>query len=83
MSILLEKKKKKKKKYENELAVDAGGVSQDVYGTVWDKVYEKFFLGVSSVISAVNPGRILSHGYLAIGFFYLSVIYVSMYNTFG
>ena len=31
-------------KYENELAVDAGGVSQDVYGTVWDKVYEKLFL---------------------------------------
>ena len=32
--------------YENELAVDAGGVSRDVYGTVWDKVYEKFFLMV-------------------------------------
>ena len=30
-------------KYENELAVDAGGVSRDVYGTFWDKVYEKFF----------------------------------------
>ena len=57
-------------KHENELAVDAGGVSRDVYGTVWDKVYEKlFFAGVSCVIPAMNPGKKLSHGYLAIGFF--------------
>ena len=36
-------------KHENELAVDAGGVSRDVYGTVWDKIYEKFFLMMLAV----------------------------------
>ena len=75
-------------KYENELAVDAGGVSRDVYGTFWDKVYEKFFDGVSCVIPAMNPsiemdlfhviGRILSHGYLAIGFLPVRVSFASL-----
>ena len=60
----------------------------DVYGTLWDKVMRSFFDGVSCLIPAMNPsvemdlfhviGRILFHGYLAIGFLPVRVSFTSL-----
>ena len=62
----------------NEMAVDLGGVSRDVVTGFWLHAYEKLFDGSTVYVPVVNPstdlsqlevvGKILSHGYLSIGF---------------
>ena len=53
--------------YENELAIDAGEVSRDIFGTFWEEIYQQYFDGVCCVIPSINSrvkiGRLLSYGY--------------------
>ncbi len=62
----------------NELAIDLGGVSRDIVTGFWLHAYEKLFDGSTVYVPVVNPstdlsqleviGKLLSHGYLSIGF---------------
>ena len=64
--------------FENELAVDEGGVCRDVFSAFWEVAFQEQFDG-TSLLSPVNHsgidfealpliGTIMSHGYLACGF---------------
>jgi hypothetical protein len=65
-------------KYENEKAVDGGGVSRDMFSGFWEEAYKKMFDGCQLLTPVIHPqvdmrvlpiiGRILSHGYLTSGF---------------
>ena len=65
-------------KFEDERAVDFGGVSRDMLSGFWEEAYRKIFDGCSLLTPVIHPqvntqvllliGRILSHGYLASSF---------------
>ena len=64
--------------FHNEIAVDEGGVSREMYSLFWEEVIQKHFEGAQTVTPLVHAhtdlkllqvmGRILSHGYLVSGF---------------
>lgn len=67
--------------YKNEIAMDLGGVSRDVFSAFWEHCYQKLFDGSGLLVPMTSAqldtsddsilpliGKILSHGYLACGF---------------
>ena len=64
--------------FDDEEAIDSGGVSRDMFSGFWVTALQKFFDGSGSVVPATHPnvdlaalpviGTILSHGYIACGF---------------
>lgn len=64
--------------FDDEQAVDTGGVSRDMFSAFWLHVYKKDFDGVASLLPITHPhkdmsmfprlGLIMSHGYLVCGF---------------
>lgn len=64
--------------FEDEIAVDSGGVLRDMFSGFWDVIFKAFFDGAGSLIPATHPnvdmsilpviGRIMSHGYITCGF---------------
>lgn len=66
--------------FDDELAVDTGGVARDLFSGFWNVACKKHFDGASggSLVPAIHPhvdmgifpilGSIISHGYLACGF---------------
>ena len=64
--------------YENERAIDTGGVCRDLFSAFWEKSYVKNFDGEKLLVPAVHPntnmavlrllGTILSHGFMVCGF---------------
>lgn len=68
-----------------ERAVDAGGVSRDMFSGFWEVAYLQIFDGGCSLIPAVHPqvdmtkfpilGMVLSHGYLTCGFLPLRIAF--------
>lgn len=64
--------------FDDEGAVDSGGVSRDMFSGFWKVAFEKLFDGAGSVVPATHPsvdlgafpilGKILSHGYISCGF---------------
>ncbi len=65
-------------KFEEERAMDCGGVSRDMLSGFWEEAYQKLFDGCQLMTPVIHPqvdmkvlpiiGRILSHGYIASGF---------------
>ena len=65
-------------RYENERAVDTGGVCRDMFSAFWEECYLKNFDGERLLIPAVHPntdmavlrllGTILAHGFMVCGF---------------
>ena len=65
-------------KFLGEPAIDCGGVSRDMLSGFWEQAYMKLFDGSRLQTPSIEPhssstdlrvvGRILSHGYLCIGF---------------
>ena len=65
-------------RYENEKAIDTGGVCRDMFSAFWEKAYLKNFDGERLVVPCINPsismdafkslGTILSHAYMSCGF---------------
>ena len=64
--------------FDDEHAIDSGGVARDMFSSFWLCAFEKFFDGSGSLVPAAHPtidmsvfpvlGKILSHGYIACGF---------------
>lgn len=64
-------------KFVDEMAIDAGGVSRDMFSAFWVDAYVRAFDGCNSLIPQAHPhidigifrvlGTILSHGFLATG----------------
>lgn len=64
--------------FDDEEAIDTGGVCRDMFSGFWKTAFEKFFDGSGSVVPATYPnldmsslpiiGAILSHGYIVCGF---------------
>ena len=65
-------------KFQDEKAVDTGGVARDMYSAFWELSYVKDFDGGSSFVPLTNPhinldrykvlGTILCHGFMSTGF---------------
>jgi len=64
-------------KFQNEMAVDLGGVQREMFSAFWEKAYQALFEGATTLIPMIHPqtdislfpiiGRIISHGYLVAG----------------
>ena len=66
--------------FDDEVAVDKGGVARDLFSGFWNVAYKKHFDGASggSLVATIHPhvdmgifpilGSIISHGYLACEF---------------
>ncbi len=64
--------------FDDENALDTGGVTRDMFSGFWKSVFDKFFDGAGSLVPATHPnvdmsalpviGTILSHGYIVSGF---------------
>ncbi len=75
-------------KYKGEQAVDQGGVQRDMFSAFWAEVYSKLFEGCKTLTPLIQPGidmtafpiigRVLSHGFLACGFFPVSIALPSL-----
>lgn len=71
--------------FDDEQAVDSGGVSRDMFSGYWEEVYPLSFDSGSTVIPSVHPhvdiskfkilGTILSHGYLACGYLPVRIVF--------
>ena len=71
-----------------ERAVDAKGVTRDVFSRFWEAAYLQIFDGSCSLIPTVHPqvdmtkfpisGKVLSHGYLTCGFLPLCIAFPAM-----
>ena len=65
-------------RYENERAVDTGGVSRDMFSSFWEEACMKHFDGEQLLVPAIHPntdmasfpilGTILSQGFMVSGF---------------
>ena len=65
-------------RYENEQAVDTGGVCRDLFSAFWEEAYLKSFDGETLLVPAIHPntdmasfpvlGTILSHGFMVCGY---------------
>ena len=65
-------------RYENELAVDTGGVCRDLFSSFWEEAYLKVFDDETLLVPAINPntdmasfpilGTVLSHGFMVCGY---------------
>ena len=63
--------------YDNENAIDEGGVSRDMFSAFWEKAYSTLFDSAALLVPFILPttdvsifpilGKIISHGYLASG----------------
>ena len=63
--------------FTDEMAVDTGGVTREMFSLFWEKCYETMFDGCSLLVPMVCPqtdgalmpilGKIISHGYLVCG----------------
>ena len=63
--------------FKGEMGQDLGGLQRDMFSEFWDIVYERFFEGATTLSPMIHPqldltvypifGRIISHGYLAVG----------------
>ena len=75
-------------KFEGENAVDAGGVSRDMFSAFWEAAYQELFDGGallspvahSDIEMKIYPllGVILSHGYLVSGFLPIRIAFPSL-----
>ena len=64
--------------FEDEMAIDTGGVHRDMLSAFWEEAYKHFFDGSCLLVPSVHPnmdvslmptlGLVLSHGYLVSGF---------------
>lgn len=64
--------------FENEEAIDHGGVQREMFSAFWEQAYVRLFEGATILTPLIHPqtdttifpvlGRILSHGYLVTGF---------------
>lgn len=64
--------------FEDEMAIDQGGVTRDMFSAFWDECHSKLFEGLNLLVPLLHPqsdtsifpiiGRIISHGYLVCGF---------------
>ena len=64
--------------FDNEIAVDDGGLSREMFSLFWEEDIHKHFEGAQTVTPLVHAhtdmkllhliGRVLSHGYLVSGF---------------
>ena len=64
--------------YQNERAVDTGGVCRDMFSAFWEEAYIKNFDGETLLVPAIHPntdmaifpilGTILSHGFMVCGY---------------
>ena len=64
--------------FDDEPAIDSGGVARDMFSGFWSCAFDKSFDGSGSLISTTHPtidmsvfpilGKILSHGYIACAF---------------
>lgn len=71
--------------FDDEQAVDNGGVSRDLFSGYWEEVYKLLFDSGSTVIPSVHPhveiskfkilGTILLHGYLACGYLPVRIVF--------
>ena len=78
--------------FDDEQAVDDGGVSRDMFSAFWQAAYILAFDGESSLIPAVHPhvdmssfprlGTIMSHGYVVCGFFPVKISFPVIAATF-
>ena len=76
-ALLIVKEFPMRVKFDDERAIDAGGVARDMLSMFWEKTYMKMFDGGALLIPAVHHqvamenfptvGAILSHGYLVCG----------------
>ena len=65
-------------RYEEEMAIDTGGVCRDMYSAFWNEAYLKHFDGESLLVPAIHRnseltvllilGTIISHGFMVCGF---------------
>ena len=64
--------------FATEMAIDAGGVTREMFSAFWEEAYQKLFEGATLVIPLLHPksdmglfntlGSIISHGYLSCGY---------------
>ena len=64
--------------FEDELAIDAGGVTREMFSAFWEKAYSLLCDGANVVVPLIHPqtdmailpviGKVISHGYLASGY---------------
>lgn len=74
--------------FENERAVDQGGVSRDMLSGFWEQAYTQIFDGCTLLTPVIHPqsdmqvfpviGRILSYGYLACSFVPLRIAFPTL-----
>ena len=71
-------------KFNDEWAIDAGGIARDAFSAFWEHAYLAMFDGGSLLIPAVHKvdmnkfpilGMILSHGYLVCGYLPLCIAF--------
>ena len=65
-------------RYEDEEAINDGGVQQDMFSAFWSSCYVRLFEGAKPLTPMIQPGiditnfstlsNIISHGYLACGY---------------
>jgi len=63
--------------FQDELAIDAGGVSREMFSAFWEKAYSLICDGANFVVPLIHPqtdiailpimGKVISHGYLSSG----------------
>ena len=64
--------------FEDELAIDVGGVTREMFSAFWEKAYSLLCDGANVVVPLIHPqtdmailpviGKVISHGYLASGY---------------
>lgn len=74
--------------YENERAVDLGGVARDMLSGFWNEAYKHLFDGCTLLTPVIHPhvdlqvlptiGKILSYGYIACGFIPLHIAFPTL-----
>lgn len=65
-------------KFASEMAIDAGGVTREMFSAFWEQAYQLLFDGATLLIPLLHPqsdmslfpilGKIISHGYLSSGY---------------
>ena len=65
-------------KFASEVAIDAGGVTRELFSAFWEQAYQLLFEGATLLVPLLHPqsdmslfpilGKIISHGYLSSGY---------------
>ena len=77
--------------FKDEAAIDAGGVTREMYSAFWQSAYSLLCDGANIVVPIIHPqsdmavlpavGKVISHGYLASGFLPLRIALPTLIST--